>query len=186
MSNKNNSNLNNSQIGDHSNVHIGDDVVNNNIIKKPIAFDPEKFKSIIEKFLDSNYLRDVISTGEEQYSNFYRNIEKKNEMNGVSKEYFEFINSDCQEHFSDINKFLQSPINREINKRYHLIARKLNINYVSLYKKEKNLPEHIQFIQEKVYNELGNSISDDVDFYISIFLHHMYFYCEYGINPQII
>lgn len=156
----------------------------NNIFEKkiPIAFDPEKLASLISDFLNIPYFDNIEIPDEEIFKKFHRDLPTKNKLNGVSKEYFNIIQEHFEEHFEDINTFLKQPSNRMLLRKYRSIALKLNMSYLSLNEPKKNLPQHIQFIQEKVYNSL--QLTDDLDDYLSIFLHHMYFYCDYGINPE--
>lgn len=168
--------------GDNNTINLMKDIFPN-----PIAFDPGKLKNLIESFLDIDYFNNLKICEEELFQHFRRKpdfINKKNLLNGISKDYYLLIEEEYQEHFSDINNFLGNSRNNLLRKRYRLIAKRLNISYLAKYKNEKNLPEHIQFVMNIVYNNIA-IISDDVDFYLSIFLHHMYFYCDYGVNPKI-
>ncbi|MGL5050836.1 MAG: ABC-three component system protein [Cetobacterium sp.] len=150
--------------------------------KIPIAFDPEKLASLIGDFLNIPYFNSIEIPDEEIFKKYHRDLPTKNRLNGVSEDYFNIIQEHFEEHFEDINTFLKHPPNRKFLKKYKSIAGKLNMSYISSSKNEKNLPQHIQFVQDKVYNSLR--LTDDLDDYLSIFLHHMYFYCDYGINPK--
>lgn len=181
MISSNSNNFNKAIIGEGARVEIRSIYNSKEVL--PMAFDPNKLKDVIEEFLKVDYFENIEVIEETLFNNFYRDIEKKNIINGVNEEYFSIIEEDFQKYFEDINKFLKYSINRKIREKYHLIAKKLNMSYRSNYSEKRNLPEHIQFVQEKVYNEIAN-IEDTTDLYLSIFLHHMYFYCEYGINPK--
>ncbi|MGL5576298.1 MAG: ABC-three component system protein [Cetobacterium sp.] len=151
-------------------------------IKIPVAFDPQKLASLIGNFLKIPYFNSIEVPDEEIFKKYHRDLPAKNILNGVSEEYFYIIQDHFEEHFEDINRFLKHPANRTILKNYRSIASKLNMSYISSSSNKKNLPLHIQFVQEKVYNSMH--LTDDLDDYLGVFLHHMYFYCDYGINPK--
>lgn len=159
--------------------------ITNVVATVPVAFDPAKFSNIISDFLNIEYFETVGDELDIELQEFNRESEHlllKNELNGVSADYFNAISQDEQEYFNDINRFLATPRNATIRRKYKGIAKKLQLSYLANYKNEKNLPEHIQFIIKEVYNSISN-IDEDIDFYIPIFIHHMYYYCDYGINP---
>lgn len=146
--------------------------------RDPIAFDPLKLKEVIEKFLSK--LEESEEIEKLEIITFDRiTMEEKNRLNKISDEYFEnIILGEYQQYFEDINHFLKEKRNVAIRRKYELIARKLNKSYLGSTK-YKSLPEHMAEVEDKVYQVIKN-LSDDIDEYMSIFLHHMYFYCSYG------
>lgn len=146
--------------------------------RTPIAFDPLKLKDIIENFLEN--LEEIEEANKLEIINFDRiTMEEKNRLNKVSNEYFtDIILGEYQQYFGDIDYFLKQKRNVAIRRKYELIARKLNKSYLGSTK-YKSLPDHMAEVEDKVYQMVKN-LSDDLDEYMSIFLHHMYFYCSYG------
>lgn len=151
-----------------------------------ISINPNKMAVIIKEFLKVDFLNELDESLESQLQEFNRedeHLKLKNELNGVSKEYFDSIIQYHSEHFYEIENFLKQNRNHNIRKKYASIATNLHFNYLSQCTHNRNLMNHIQ----TVVSEINNSIQcddDEVEEYVMIFIHHMYFKCDYGINPK--
>lgn len=164
------------------NIRVNSPVTNQFfVLNKPdIIFNQTKFSHVLDAFLkrDYNLENEVINN-----ENFKRNMPLKNELNNVNMNYYKgVIESELQQHFDDITIFLQNPRNENFLKKYVRIAKDLTDNYAANEEYFKNLINHMKFVKEKMLKKMGEELEDDLEDYITIFLNHMYFFCEYGIK----
>lgn len=111
-----------------------------------------------------------------------REIEEKNELNTLSKEYFEDeIVRNSLEYFKQIDDFLKSPINSDYLRQYRNTARDLNNLILVNRKTFETFDEIFVFIYQKIF--MGNEEKLGVHrSFIYVFLHFMYYKCDIGRN----
>ena len=134
-----------------------------------------KFKEEIEKSKpDLKQSIDKLST-----DLHFIDKDSKNAKNNLSKEFFEDVIKEFSlKYFSQIDEFLQNPINEELTEMYQDLA--MELNSIITIKREDF------YAFEEIFVYLYNDVKDrNVDLksrkrFISIFLHYMYFNCDIG------
>ena len=175
---------------------IGKETINRYLsLNKPIrdVFDLDKYILPFE-FTDANLKELVVKFKEEiekSKPDLKQSIDKlstdlhfidkdsKNAKNNLSKEFFEDVIKEFSlKYFSQIDEFLQNPINEELTEMYQDLA--MELNSIITIKREDF------YAFEEIFVYLYNDVKDrNVDLksrkrFISIFLHYMYFNCDIG------
>lgn len=105
--------------------------------------------------------------------------EKKNELNNLGSEYFEFIKEHSLEYFSSIDKFLKDSRNAKYLKYYCNTISDLQAKIIlerSEFGDFMELIEHlVNYIVENNHKELK-----DLRCIVRVFIHYMYFNCDIG------
>lgn len=144
----------------------------------PLRFYEKELRDVIIVF--SNEIK-AISTEAKSYIKSFTVIdkEKKNELNNLSKDYFEFIKSHSLQYFEEIEKFLRDPKNE---------------SYMRMYSNTVSDLQDIIIIERNRFTEFEHIIKHLVDFIVTnnedklkdlrkivrVFIHFMYFNCDIG------
>lgn len=109
----------------------------------------------------------------------YSEKEKKNKLNKVSDVYFEEIKSHSLAYFTDIDKFLCDPRNREYTIKYRNAIGDVR-GYI-----QKNVELHsfVEILESIIELIVGNDDSKDVHrvrALVRVFVHYMYWNCDIG------
>lgn len=151
----------------------------------PIRFYEEDIKQLILTF-DKNI--EDISDQAGQINNKYKHLDKegegnKNEINGLGKEYFDFMKENSLSYFKRIEDFLKDPINQDYRKKYANTVSDLTAQIVIKRDQfdsfEKLIEDLVDYVTTKCVDELGTSRN-----LIRIFIHFMYFECDIGKNKS--
>lgn len=105
--------------------------------------------------------------------------EKKNELNNLSKEYFDYILENSLDHFRQVDDFLKNPKNTEFMKMYSNTVSDLQEVIVI----ERNRFAEFEHIIKHIYDQVLNNHSEDLKDMrdlVRIFIHFMYFNCDIG------
>lgn len=151
----------------------------------PIRFYEDDIKQVI-KIFDENI--DEISNKAEEISNKYKHLDKegegkKNEINKLGQEYFEYMKENSLSYFNSIEEFLVDPINKKYRKMYQNTVSDLEAKILLKRDQfdtfEDLIEDLVDFVQSKCAEELGNSRN-----LIRIFIHFMYFECDIGKSER--
>lgn len=165
----------------NSNININQ---TNNFYQQDITieFDEERFKDIIELFLEN---KNEIIIEKDKYQNFKRNQKEKHIKNNMSVEYYnqEILGNDIK-YFSNIDAFFKNKRNSKYKSSYEIVAKDLTRDFFAKKQKDKNynIIEHISKIKSELLKKTGKNDNIEVEEYIIIFLHYMYQECDYGIK----
>ena len=122
-----------------------------------------------------------ISTEAKSYITNFTLIDKerKNELNDLSKDYFEFIKIHSIQHFDEIENFLREPINEKYTRMYSNTVSDLQAKIIlerSRFTDFMHLIEHlVDYIVENNEEKLL-----DLRKIVRVFIHFMYFNCDIG------
>ena len=123
----------------------------------------------------------TISTEAKSYITSFTVIdkEKKNGLNNLSKDYFEFLKSHSLQYFEEIEKFLRDPKNETYMKMYSNTVRDLQWP-IPVQRNTNNEFEHI--LEHLISYTVGNNEEKlkDIRRIVRVFLHFMYFNCDIG------
>ena len=145
---------------------------------RPLQFDETDLKNVIEafhKFLPSS---DTLDKNVVDLS--YVEMEKKNELNKLSKDYFDNVMQRHYSHFESIRSFLKDPINKQLKEQFDDLVDELNAK-ITIYQNE-------YFAFERLLDELYDYvISNNKEFFgsgrkrlVRVFINYMYCNCFIG------
>lgn len=144
----------------------------------PLRFFEKELRDVIIVFSEQSK---AISTEANSYITSFSVIdkEKKNELNNLSKDYFEFLKNHSLQYFEDIERFLRDPKNELYMKMYSNTVSDLQ-DAITVERNRFNEFEHI--IKHLVEYTVGNNEDKlkDLRKIVRVFIHFMYFNCDIG------
>ena len=144
----------------------------------PLRFYEKELRDVIIVFSEN---RKAISTEAKSYITSFTVIdkEKKNELNNLSRDYFEFLKSHSLQYFEDIEKFLRDPKNEQYMKMYSNTVSDLQ-DVITIERNRFNEFEHI--IKHLVDYTIGTNEGKikELRKIVRVFIHFMYFNCDIG------
>ena len=144
----------------------------------PLRFYEKELRDVIIVFAQQSQ---NISTEASDYIKSFDMIdkEKKNELNNLSKDYFEFLKNHSLQFFEDIKKFLIDPRNEKYTKMYANTVSDLQ-DAIIIERNRFNEFEHI--IKHLVDYVVGNNEDKlkELRRIVRVFIHFMYFNCDIG------
>jgi hypothetical protein len=144
----------------------------------PLRFYEKELRDVIVVFSEQSK---TISTELKSYITSFTviNKEKKNELNNLSKEYFEFLKNHSLQYFDGIEKFLRDPKNEDYMKMYSNTVSDLQ-EAIIVERNRFNEFEHI--IKHLIEYVVGNNEGKlkDLRKIVRVFIHFMYFNCDIG------
>ncbi|HFJ9467880.1 ABC-three component system protein [Bacillus cereus group sp. BfR-BA-01495] len=158
--------------------NIGRDQYNQfNYHDSPIIIDPIEMGNLINSFYEN------IDQLEQQLEILLikrTEIHIKNELNGMSDDYFETAIKEYLPDFEQIRLFLGDSRNRTHNKRYKYIVREINAK-LSAYK--NRYPDFNEAFEVLISNYVQNlHVNFEKKTLVRTFFAYMYFTCDVGKN----
>lgn len=144
----------------------------------PLRFYEKELRDVIIVFSEHSK---AISSEAKSYITSFTVIdkEKKNELNNLSKDYFDFLKSHSLQYFEEIEKFLREPKNETYMKMYSNTVSDLQ-DAITVERNRFNEFENI--IKHLVDYTIGNNEDKlkDLRKIVRVFIHFMYFNCDIG------
>lgn len=145
---------------------------------KPLQFDESDLKNLIEAFHKVLPSTDTLDKNAVDFS--YIEMERKNEINKLSKDYFDNVIQRHYSYFESIRNFLKDPINKKLKEQFDDLVDELNAK-ITIYQNE-------YFAFEKLLDELYDYVlSNNQEFFgsgkkrlIRVFINYMYCNCFIG------
>lgn len=145
---------------------------------RPLQFDESDLKNVIEAF--HKYLPSSDTLDKNVVDFRYVEMEKKNELNKLSKDYFDNVMQRHYSHFESIRSFLKDPINKPLKEQFDDLVDELNAK-ITIYQNE-------YFAFERLLDELYDYvISNNKEFFgsgrkrlVRVFINYMYCNCFIG------
>lgn len=103
---------------------------------------------------------------------------KKNKINKLSNEYYEYIRDYSLIHFKAIENFLKNPRNEEYRNFYHDTADEIKKKIIANKSMFETFDEALTYISDLITS--GNGTLKGKRRFVSIFLHYMYYTCDIG------
>lgn len=144
--------------------------------RDPLRIYSDDIKDVIVAFYNDR--EQVATEFDSKYSFDYVSLEKKNELNKLSEEYFKYIKENSESFFNAITAFLKKPINKKYADYYYNTIDELKGKIIT----RKN--EFAKF--EEIFEHLYDTILDkhpelrESRTLINVFLHYMYCNCDIG------
>lgn len=144
----------------------------------PLRFYEKELRDVIIVFSESSA---TISSEAKSYITSFKVIDKdkKNELNNLSKDYFDFLKNHSLQYFEEIDRFLRNPNNEPYMKMYSNTVSDLQ-EALTIERDRFNEFEHI--IKHLVDYTIGNNEAKlkDLRKIVRVFIHFMYFNCDIG------
>lgn len=144
----------------------------------PLRFYEKDLKEVILVFDEQ---RKVISENAEDYITTMDLIDKqkKNSLNNLSQDYFDFMMTHSNQYFNDIQLFLTDPKNDAYLKMYSNTVSDLQAKILlerDRFQEFQSLLEHlVEFVVANNHDKLK-----DLRRIVRVFVHFMYFNCDIG------
>lgn len=106
--------------------------------------------------------------------------EKKNELNDLSKEYFQFITKHSLSYFSQIEAYLKDPANEKFADDYQNTVSELNSKVIEKRSEYLKFEAIINYLYDYILNKDETMKSERK--LVLVFLHFMYFNCDLGLS----
>lgn len=144
----------------------------------PLRFFEKDLKEVIIIFADQT--KDIARAADDFIKNF--NVvdkDKKNELNNLSKEYFDFINTHSLSYFKQIESFLVQPRNSKYTGMY---SRTVSDLQAKIILERDRFTDFMHLIEHLVGFVVQNNLSElnDLRDKVRVFIHFMYFNCDIG------
>jgi len=145
---------------------------------EPLRFFEPDIREVITIFAEQ---RSDISKSVSNYITSYNAIDKehKNQLNNLSRDYFDFIKSRSLQYFEEIEKFLQNPKNDTYTKMYANTVSDLQAAILL----ERNRFNEFEYVIEHIFRRIVNYNDDklkNIREIVRVFVHFMYFNCDIG------
>ena len=149
--------------------------LNLNKLLLPLNFDENDLRLIVNSFSKLDKKKGEISRIPEN-----RDIENKNKLNALSKEYFNNVIKKNLIYFGQIRAFLTDSINKEYLDKYENTIDDMNAKIIV----HRTDFEKFEMILEFLYDFIveNNTELKNKRRLVRLFLHYMYYNCDIGIN----
>lgn len=147
-----------------------------NDLLTPLQFNEDDLKELILEFHKIVSNIDDIEVDDIDFR--YIEMSKKNELNDLSKAYFDNVMMESYNYFDTIRLFLSDPINIELKGLYKDIVDDLNAKITI----KRNEYSTFEVILDDLYNRVANSSNElrGNKRLIRLFLNYMYLNCDIG------
>ena len=149
-----------------------------NKFRSPLNIQSEDLKNVIEGFRNQ-IPKEFNSNSSNKIPDFlYIKIEKKNIINNLSKEYYQYITEWSEKYFHHIINFLKNPRNQEYRRLYNETAYDFKGVIISRRSDYDKFDEILEEVFSNSYSKLKNQGVDK--HLLKVFIHFMYFNCDIG------
>ena len=141
----------------------------------PLSFNENDLREIVNSFKKLDKKKGLLSKIPEN-----RDIENKNSLNKLSKEYFDNVIKKNLIYFQQIRDFLMDEINLEFLDKYENTIDDINAKII-IHREDY---EKFEMILEFLYDFIIENNSELLEKrrLVRLFLHYMYYNCDIGIN----
>ena len=148
-------------------------------LRSPIRFTPEDIRDVIIEF---HMNKGAIGSAFDNQHDFqdYPGIEKKNRINGLSHEYFDYIKSDSLPLFTEIDAFLKNPRNSSLGEKYYAVTDELKGQIITHRAEFRDFDEALEHVFQLMYERSSILQQAPHRRLTKIFVHYMYCSCDIG------
>jgi hypothetical protein len=143
----------------------------------PVRFEWADLRKVITTFHDAIHERDV--EGASQFDFTEVDIQKKNELNRVSENYFEMMRDRHEPFFGRIDSFLSQPVNHEVKQLYHEVVDELRTKMAVEEKQFEGLEHMLLAFADAAVSSYPDRLNGHQST-LRVLLSFMYFNCDIG------
>ncbi len=151
--------------------------LNLNNLLLPLKFYEQDLKDIIIKF--SRIKTELAEEIDKKLR--YVGLERKNELNKLGKEYFDFMRKNSFSYFRKIDKFLENPANRKYKMYYDNTVSDLQEEIIVKRSEYDQFREIFSDLYKYILDNNMDSLKERRKL-VRVFLHYMYFNCDIGVG----
>jgi predicted nucleic acid-binding protein len=145
----------------------------------PLEFYEKDLREIIVKFSEmKEQLKETVKRKQDQLK--FVDKTRKNELNKLSKEYFDFMKRNSLAYFHKIGTFLKDPVNQRYKNYYDNTISDLQGKIVIKRSEFFAFEELLETLFDYIF-ENSPELKDRRRL-IRVFLHYMYFNCDIGVE----
>lgn len=144
--------------------------------RDPLRIHSDDIKDVIVAFYNDR--EQVATEFDSKYLFDYISLEKKNELNKLSEEYFKYIRENSESSFNAITAFLKKPMNKQYADYYYNTIDELKGKIITRRNEFAEFEEIFEHLYDAIldkHTELRKSRA-----LINVFLHYMYCNCDIG------
>ena len=144
----------------------------------PLRFYEKDLRDVIVVFAEQSK---AISTEAKSYITTFTVIdkEKKNKLNNLNREYFEFLKSHSLQYFEEIEKFLRDPKNETHTRMYSNTISDLQSKIILNRDRFTDFMHLIEHLVDYIVSNNEDKLKD-LRKIVRVFIHFMYFNCDIG------
>ncbi len=155
------------------------DEVGLNKLRSPILFTPDNIRAVVSEFYKQKSSIAQAFDSQHDFQN-YPGIEKKNEINNLSNQYFDYIQSDSLPRFAQIKSFLSNPRNSDCADQYHAVADELKGQLITHRDEFNRFDEVMEHLFQLIHERSPQLRMASHRRLVKIFVHYMYCDCDIG------
>ncbi len=146
--------------------------------RTPLNVFPEDLERVISKFRDFIPVKSPEDKGKNKKDFLYVNIDKKNEINGLSDEYCKYIKEDSEKHFQRIMDFLKDPKHG----RSEILYSDTALDFKGMIINRRGDFNTFDDVLETIYQESYSKLQQKgvAKRLLKVFIHFIYFNCDIG------
>lgn len=147
-------------------------------VRLPFQIEPDQMAAVIQAFYEQ---RDDIETAfDSAHALKYTDLMEKNQINGLSGVYYNYIRESSEPYFEDIREFLNNPKNQRLEEYYHNTADELKQKLIAFRGRFESFDEALTAIYD-LFTDSNSTIREHRRL-ATVFLHYMYCNCDIGEN----
>lgn len=154
-----------------------------------LRFFPEDIKEVITTFYD---YRITLGKQVQQFFPSLTNIDKerKNALNNLSKEYFDYMQDASLAYFKQIEEFLEDPRNEELTQYYEDTVIELQGKILAQREDFGRFEDIIEHLIDAIFASVKSDIVNQrglsgMKRTIRALLHFMYYHCDIGVKDDV-
>lgn len=145
----------------------------------PLEFYEKDLKEIIVKFSEiKEQLKETVQIKQDQFK--FIDKPRKNELNKLSQEYFDFLKKNSLADFHKIETFLKDPANLKYKNYYDNTVSDLQGKIVIKRSEYSDFDKLLETLFDYIF-ENSPGLKDRRKL-IRVFLHYMYYNCDIGVS----
>ncbi len=142
----------------------------------PLRIQPDELRELIIAF--NQHREALVADTTSKYAFDYVELDKKNALNNLRPEYFQYIEDNSLSYFHEIDAFLQHPINHDLREMYYTVADELQSKIMVRRSQFDFFEEIFDFVYDHIL-ELAPELKPKRRL-VNVFLHYMYCTCDIG------
>lgn len=146
-----------------------------NKYKPPFRIQPDDLSEVIRDF---NLIHSAPDAEDSLHDLKYIALDKKNLINSLSKDYYEYIQTASMPFFSQIRDFLENPRNSGLRDQYHTTADEIRGKLITFQSQFARFEEVFVLLYDMLIAQ--NATLKTKRRLVNVFLHYMYCDCDIG------
>ena len=147
-----------------------------NIFRGPLRIHPAELRELISGF--HTHWHALVQDTEAKYSFEYIEMQKKNEINKLSQQYFDYMEENSSSYFHIIDDFLTNPINKDLLDFYYTIVDELKGKIITKRDSFNKFDDIFTYLYDHVL-EVMPELKPKRRL-VNVFMHYMYCKCDIG------